>query len=51
MPAYDTGLLRDADLIDAGLREDDADGEEDAGEKSVSGGNVGSGSADSADRD
>ncbi|KXZ58929.1 hypothetical protein Bravens_00801 [Brevibacterium ravenspurgense] len=26
MPAYDTGLLRDADLIDAGLREDDADG-------------------------
>lgn len=46
MPAYDTGLLRDADLIDAGLREDDADGEE-----SESGGNAGSGSVDAADRD
>lgn len=46
MPAYDTGLLRDADLIDAGLREDDADGKE-----SESGGNAGSGSADAADRD
>ncbi|WP_373277493.1 hypothetical protein, partial [Brevibacterium paucivorans] len=28
MPAYDTGLLRDADLIDAGLREDDDAGED-----------------------
>ena len=46
MPAYDTGLLRDADLIDAGLREDD-----DAGKESESGGNAGSGSADAADRD
>ncbi|OFT26171.1 hypothetical protein HMPREF3172_04600 [Brevibacterium sp. HMSC08F02] len=45
MPAYDTGLLRDADLIDAGLREDD-----DAGKESESGGNAGSVSADAADR-
>ena len=51
MPAYDTGLLRDADLIDAGLREGDASGEEDAGEESESGRNAGSGSADAADRD
>ena len=46
MPAYDTGLLRDADLIDAGLREDD-----DAGKESESGGDAGAGSADAADRD
>ena len=54
MPAYDTGLLRDADLIDAGLREDDAAGEDagskGSGEGKASGGNAGSGSADAADR-
>lgn len=55
MPAYDTGLLRDADLIDAGLREDD-DAGEDAdskgfGEGKASGGKTGLGSADAADRD
>lgn len=60
MPAYDTGLLRDADLIDAGLREDDGAGEGAAGSSEAngptkadgSGGNAGSGSsADAADRD
>lgn len=55
MPAYDTGLLRDAELIDAGLREDDAAGEDadskGSGEGKASGGNAGSGSADAADRD
>ena len=55
MPAYDTGLLRDADLIDAGLREDDDAGEDadskGSGEGKASGGNAGSGSTDAADRD